>query len=423
MVTVLWAMAVAAMLAAAIQLFAYRQAVFGREAVARIQARWAARGGIEHTIAIMADHSINPVPNHAFAMVRDFSAVSEGKFLGATYTIRHNKDGRSWLGPLDEHSKLNLNTETSRAILPDIEGMTLDIIDALTDWTDENDEVSAFGVERDYYLGLPHPIEPRNGPLRTTAELEMIAGIWPELYRGEDWNLNGRLDSNENDGLLSMPEDEPDGILDTGWSGKFTVYSRGGGATDTGLPRIHLSRADPAELVERLKINEEQALALINFGSNNANDIATLILQPLSQLGGGSGTDLDDDQLRLVFSETSILDPTLPQPGKMNINTISEDLLWEVLANEDHALVEEILYLRNSREEGIASILDYREFLDPPDIANGQITLLAQLFDVRSNVYTISAQGRSPATGLEVEIIMVVDRSTIPVTILEYREE
>ena len=48
---------------------------------------------------------------------------------------------------------------------------------------------------------------------------------------------------------------------------------------------------------------------------------------------------------------------------------------------------------------------------------------MAQNFTTRSNVYTITSRGRSGASGREVEIVVVVDRSTVPVKILEYREE
>ena len=82
----------------------------------------------------------------------------------------------------------------------------------------------------------------------------MIAGIWPRYFRGEDWNLNGRLDPNENDSGRSFPPDESDNIMRAGWSEHLTVYSVDGGATDSGLPRIHLKEAEDDELIERLGI-------------------------------------------------------------------------------------------------------------------------------------------------------------------------
>jgi hypothetical protein len=50
------------------------------------------------------------------------------------------------------------------------------------------------------------------------------------------------------------------------------------------------------------------------------------------------------------------------------------------------------------------------------------ITGLATQADVTSQVFTVNSRGRSDSTGLEVEITAVIDRSSLPARILEYRE-
>jgi len=57
-VIALWALGIAALVTSSIQVFAYRQALLGIEVHDRIQARWAARAGIESTIASMAEHTL-----------------------------------------------------------------------------------------------------------------------------------------------------------------------------------------------------------------------------------------------------------------------------------------------------------------------------------------------------------------------------
>ena len=74
MLVVMWAIAIGAIILSSVQLFSYRQSMLGRVALGRVQARWAARGGLEYAIAIMADHTIEPVPGDAFAVVRDLDA-------------------------------------------------------------------------------------------------------------------------------------------------------------------------------------------------------------------------------------------------------------------------------------------------------------------------------------------------------------
>jgi hypothetical protein len=375
-------------------------------------------------------------------------------FMGSSYTIVHHVDGVTFGGPMDEHSKINLNRPDDRGLLLVFDDVTLDIVDALGDWIDEDDNISSLGVERDYYLALEAPYAPRNGPLRTLGEFELVAGVWPKYFRAEDWNLNNRLDANEDDGARSFPPDEPDGILDSAWSGQLTVYSVGAGATASGLPRLLLKRADPEELEERLSVTAAQAEAIKNYGSSDTNVLTDLLFTPLAgttgRPGGGDeegGTGnpatsdqpgssgrsgsaqqaqgvpaLNDKQLTALFAEASIEDPVDRLPGKMNLNTIPSQLLRDIftLMSMDEAIADEIIFMRSSRPQGIVSLVELQKI---PNITTTDLRAITRRFDVVSNVFTITSRGRSETTGLEVEIIAVVDRSTVPVRILEYREQ
>ncbi len=412
------------MITTSVQLFAYRQATLGREAEARVQARWAARAGVEYTIAVMASHTQRPVADHAFAMVRDMEYVYIGDLHRAGYDIRHHSEGQTWRGPMDEHSKFNLANTDRGMILNLLEDMSIDILVAIEDWIDADDNVGNLGAERDWYLSRESPYEPRNGPLRSVAELELVAGIWPEFLRGEDWNLNGRLDPNEDDGPRSWPLDEPDEYLDAGWSAFLTTHSVRGGATASGLPRIYLRETDVDELQDRLDVDEAQAEALMGMAGTG---LEVLLTSPLATLGGQRGPTrsstaaLTSEQLTAIFAETSMTDPRKRLPGKMNINTVPAELLRDLVfeLGAEEVIADEILFLRESRPEGIVSITELAEI---PDLDPALRQRLAELMDTRSNVYTISSKGRSWSTGAEVEIIAVVDRSTLPVRILEYRE-
>lgn len=442
MVIVIWAIAIAAMICSSIQLFAMRQATSTSEAVGRVRARWAARAGIEDSIAVMADHTMNPDPDDVFAMVRDLDAVWANAFDGASYQIVHQReDGLLRKGPLDEHSKLNVNL-ADRGMLMLLDDMSFDIADAITDWIDADDQVSLLGAERDYYGSLPTPLDPRNGPIQTIAELELVAGIWPEYLRGEDWNLNNRLDPNEDDGQISFPDDEPDEQLEASWYGVLTASTIEVGPTGSGLPRIYFPNAQPAELMERMElagttITEQQAQALIGFGRNPNNRLEQLLIVPLggtsgAQAGGRATTtdqqpaqpaidDLTDEQLTAVLAETTMSRPSDREPGRMNINTISRELFEDIMETleVDETIVEEILYLRANRAEGIVSLTDLRDVGKEPE---RYMEIMGRLFTTTSSVYTITSRGRSDS-GVEVEIIAVVDRSTVPVRILEYREQ
>src|SRR6185369_12898386 len=86
-VLVLWAVAVASIMLVAIQSTAWRQAAAGREAIARVRAKWAARAGIESCIAVLAADTLTPDPGNAFRTMDDLAQVSRGDLKQATYSI------------------------------------------------------------------------------------------------------------------------------------------------------------------------------------------------------------------------------------------------------------------------------------------------------------------------------------------------
>ena len=425
-VVVIWVIAIAAIVASSIQLTAYRQATFSRECVERLHARWAARAGVEETIAAMARHTEEPFPDDAFAMIRETEYVARGATAMADWNIQryiHGLEG-PWDGPMDEHTRVNVNMPNIQIFLLLLDEMLLDVATAVGDWIDEDDEATELGAERDYYLSLDSPYEPRNGPLRTLAEFEMIAGVWPEHFRGEDWNLNNMLEPNENDGGRTLPYDEADDILDAGWSDVLTAYSSDVIATGTGLPKLQLRLTRPTELVDRMseagfEITEDQARAIINFGLDDGVEVDALYYQPLT---GGSIEPLTTEQIDALVAETTVGSIYERRPGKMNINTVPAKLLRFILREqfeEDEAIADNILSLRQS-PEGILSI---SELQDIPGMSDETFQNLVSMFGVSSTVFSINCTGRSTASGLEVEMNVIVDRSTVPIRILEYREQ
>ena len=421
-VIALWALGIAALVTSSIQIFAHRQALLGIEVHDRIQARWAARAGIESSIAAMSEHVLMPVQNHAFALIDDLEYVSTGIVGNASWDIRHHIDGRDWQGPMDEHSKFNINAQNSVLFLRILdEELPYGVLESILDWMDEDDEVRLLGVERDYYLSLDSPYEPRNGPIRSIAEMELIAGVMPDDIRGEDWDLDFRLDSNEDDGGQSLPWDEPNGILEGGWASLLTAITVDGGPTESGEPRINLKNIDLETVQLRLGVDEFQAQALVTYANGNNASLGQLLISGLQSLAQGieGVTNLTDEQLSYVYAETSMFESHEAPPGRMNINTVSPETLYKIFP-ENTRLVEELLYLRINNIRGISSPLDYRNI---PGISSNEITYLYEIFDTRSSVFTISSKGTVKASQVEQEIIVVVDRSTLPVTILEYREQ
>ncbi|RLS22797.1 MAG: hypothetical protein DWH71_01870 [Planctomycetota bacterium] len=515
-VVVVWAVAVAAVLVSATQIVTFRQAVVGRETLARVQARWAARAGMEQMVAIMEFHLENADPDDPMAVVRDMEEHATGTTATGSWDIRHFLDGLEWAGPLDEGAKLNINVATS-VQLTNIPNMTPDVVDAIVDWRDADDNVQGLGAESDYYSNRSLGYKPRNGNFRSFAELELVAGAWPQYVRGEDWNLNGRLDPNENDGNKSFPNDKPDGKLDGGWSKFLTATSVQSPMSLSGEEKLPLKGADPESLTKRLGIDADQAKALATYGNQANAKPEALIATPLSQLstpagaggtggtgssGGGSGStggktgggtsgggstgggrgtgggssggmsvstgggaqsvsggaaggrgatsaggsssagggssgrsssgrssggtggasavaNLTNAQLRAVLRETTADDFTKPVPGRMNINTVPDSVLKEVL-EIDPRLADAIIARRRAKPEGITSLADLS---DMSGINPTVLTQLATQFDVTSSVYTVTSRGRAASTSAEVEIEAVIDKSQLPAKIISYREQ
>lgn len=454
MLVVVWAVAIAAVVVAATQILAWRQAVMGREAIARVQARWAARAGVEQMIAIMEYYADHPVKDDAFALVKDLEDHSAGGTETGDFDIRHFRDGVAYAGPMDEHSKLNVNLAT-KSQLTGIPYLTTDVADAIIDWRDSNDEVESMGAEAEYYANRGFKYRPRNAELRSIGEVELIAGCWPQYVRGEDWNLNGRLDPNEDDGSDSLPPDKNDGYLDAGWSTYLTAYSRGSHRSASGMQKLYLRTAKAQELQERTGLDASQSAALLGWARAGNARMERLLVAPLGSIsqqgagqagaqgasgssgrsrrtsGGNRGgtnqpstpsgstvTPLSTDQLRAVFQECTLDDPFKPAPGRVNLNTVTSEVLQKAMGL-DAKSADAILARRKTRQGGFSSVAD---LLEVSDLKPETLAQIGGQVDVTSNVFMISSRGRARTTGTEAELVAIVDASTLPVTFIELRE-
>ena len=126
-------------------------AAVGSKNLEQVQARWAARAGVEQVIAVMSFNLENPNPDDALALLRDLEDTAVGQTATGSWEITHVVDGQLYLGPMDESSKLNINTvSVDEMIEMDLDGLSQDVIDAIVDWRDEDDEVSLMGAEEDF---------------------------------------------------------------------------------------------------------------------------------------------------------------------------------------------------------------------------------------------------------------------------------
>ena len=419
---VLWVVAVGGVIIAGMQAGAFERAAGGREAMALVRARWAARAGIEASIAQLARDVINPHPSDAFAVFDDLEEVAEGELDGATWIIEHQVKGQRILGPADAHAKLNMN-RMSQAEWESLDFMTADLAQRILDWADEDDDTRPGGAEIGVYRSRAQSQEPRNGPFLSIDELELVSGADAFFVRGEDWNLNGVLDPEEDDGSSrGYRRNNGNGQLEAGWSAHITPISVDDVLGLSGEPRIELAvGADVGELVRRTGASREQAQVIADYAVNSGASMTQIIQTALNQLPSLTGQPINRDvrplsaeQLGALLDEAVMELPAQPGPGKVNVNTVHEDTITWHMPQVNAFVADSLMAERRARQQGFAS---WADLLAVPGLSRQRLAQLYEVVTIRSNTFVITCRGRDVRTGIEVEMIATVDRSTLPITI------
>jgi type II secretory pathway component PulK len=134
-------------------------------------------------------------------------------------------------GLVDEATKLNLNT-ASAAQLAWLPQMTADLASNIYDWRTSDSNSSQL------YSVLQPPYNSKGTNFETVDELRLVYGMNLDILYGEDGNLNGFLDPNEDDGDVLPPHDNKDGHLDSGLLEYCTVWTHEGNVGSNGVARV-----------------------------------------------------------------------------------------------------------------------------------------------------------------------------------------
>jgi hypothetical protein len=419
-VIVLLAIGIASVVLVSLQVSALRQAMSGRESVAKVRAKWAARAGLEAVIARLGNATQSPSEASGFAVLDDLVEVSIGELDGVTWSIEHWEGSTEFTGPEDPHTKVNINLMEFDDLM-ELQGMTEDVADAIVRWRGGDPEAGELGG----YESLN--ITPRNANFRSIRELELILNVDAQLLRGEDWNLNGRLDENENDGDLTWPPDNADDVLDAGWSEFITAASIDEGLAFSGQERLYLPEAAESDLQLRVPgITTLQAQAILSH-ARTTDTLDGFLATPLNQLAQQTG-EFNQAELRAIrpltteqqtdlFAEATMREPELgPAPGKVNLNLVRRETLEYISVFRDApGFADQIVFIRNQRPQGFVHITDLLQYF--PNAS--QLAALRRYIDVQSNAYVVTSRGVDVASGLEVEIQATVARTGLPIVITE----
>ena len=132
---------------------------------------------------------------------------------------------RLQLRAIDESAKINVNAADGNLLEEVLRAIGApaprEIAQAILDWRGDESHVSA-----DYYLSQSPAYTARGDRLERLEELLYVRGIDDALFFGEDYNRNGVLDDNENDGDTLWPSDDADGRLKPGLIDLLTVHPK-----------------------------------------------------------------------------------------------------------------------------------------------------------------------------------------------------
>jgi DNA uptake protein ComE-like DNA-binding protein len=395
LVTVLWVIVV---LMVIVSVLGRQSRLDTKVCAARLEGarcKWASRGGIEKAIGIL-----NEDPRESDCLNDLWSDNEED--LNDVYLQN------CWftVQVVDEASKLNINTVTKGQLL-ELPEMLEEIADAIIDWRDENDTPSAGGVESGYYENLPFGYMARNGPFRTIRELLLVKDVTEQLFFGEDTNLNGLLDYNEQDGDESLPYDDGDSELDKGWISYLTCYSYDNNKDAEGNTKININEASANQLSSSLGISNSQANNIVD--GRDYDSIGDLL-----------NNNILDRQTFSGIADKITIDSSGKIPGKVNVNTASEIVLAALMGGGDTAeeTAQNIIAYRETLLYGMESI---GELLDVPSMSVNTFQQIADLVTTRSDVYSIrcvATADRNGKSGAKVETEAVVDRVESPSKIL-----
>jgi DNA uptake protein ComE-like DNA-binding protein len=190
-----------------------------------LQAEQAIDGALRYAMHLLANADEEGVLPESNTYSRERSTVGEALYW---YIGRGAQNAYATVPEFvltDEGAKLDLNLATQE-MLENLPNMTPEFAAAIIDWRDEDEEVSDGGAEGDVYVRMIPSRQIKNAPFDTVDELMMVYGASPVLVYGEDANMNGILDPNENDGNATPPMDNQNGTLDFGLAEYVTVFSK-----------------------------------------------------------------------------------------------------------------------------------------------------------------------------------------------------
>lgn len=162
-----------------------------------IRLRFIARSGVNCALAVLSeDSSSNDSDSlqEAWANSKELSLNSVTMFESGHFQVEiSDLSGKIQVNRLiNEDGKYNEAQKMLLMRLLSSEQFQLDsekvenLIDAIKDWIDPDDDVTRFGAETGYYQSLESPYSCKNGPIESLGQMLLIKGVTKELFYGNE---------------------------------------------------------------------------------------------------------------------------------------------------------------------------------------------------------------------------------------------
>ncbi|HWD21379.1 MAG TPA: hypothetical protein VHB20_19085, partial [Verrucomicrobiae bacterium] len=231
----------------------------------------------------------------------------------------------------------------------------------------------------DIYSTLPIAYTAKHTNYETVDELRLIYGMNLDYLYGEDANLNGILDPNENDGDDLPPHDNKDSRLDSGILDFVTVWTHEPNVISNGISRVAVT-----DLTTLSNFFATNFPALKPTWSAFATTPPTNVLDfyVRSQM---SASDFQEAEPFLMNAQTN---------GLVNVNTATATALSCVLNSTN--LAAQILNYRQSTPPVVASITWVKDAVGSDQTTINEIGqyLTAFTFQYTADVAAVGHNGR-----------------------------
>ncbi|MSU61293.1 MAG: hypothetical protein EXS31_02680 [Pedosphaera sp.] len=368
-------------------------------AVASLEAEKAIEGAARYVSNVLATVQIQGVLPETNTYYNAALPVGDATFWLIGPTDSQDAPTVSHFGLVDEASKLNINTATL-AMIQTLPLMTPEFAASIIDWRDTNETVTENGAESEMYQRLNPPYRCKNAPFETIEELRLVYGADLGILFGEDVNLNGVLDLNENDGAISPPFDNQNGRLEPGILSLVTVYSRDATTISNTTQRLNVGAT-----------NFQQRVATILQNAVGADRANTVLRRIAGGTGGGGGrgggggvpvvvnfTSVLDFYVRsgLSVTEFTQIEDQLRNPntnGLVNVNTAS-DYVLSCIPGIGVDKAQSVVASRRSQTKPLTSVAWLRDVLDQTSLLQAAPYLTGKSYQFTADIAAVGHYGR-----------------------------